>query len=256
MSPNDWPPSTSPSKSDPPANSVGIVIPVKDGLKFFKLCFHSVLSFTDHPYLLTIVDNDSTLSTKKYFRMIANNHPINVLRYEADFNFAAEVNLGCRYVFSFPNVKYALILNADAVVSPNYLSNLIRAINSNPKIGAVGPVSNKAIPEQMDSGRFNTLSVSQRLSGFCMLFRREAFDEVGGFDEEYQGGGFEDWQFCESIRRRGWHTVIDGFTYIHHFYRSFRRNDHNESMLANEALFFKKNPLLKAYVEKREVVLS
>lgn len=248
---SDWPTSTSPSKDNPPANAVGIVIPVRDGLKFFKLCFHSVLSFTDHPYTITVVDNESTLPTKRYFRMLGNNHPINVLRYDDVFNFAAEVNMGCRYAFSFPTVKYALILNADTVVTPNWLSKMVRALNSHERIAAVGPVTNKAIPEQMETHRHNTYSVSQRLSGFCMLIRKEAWEEAEGFDEGFVGGGFEDWDFCERVRRKNWHVLVDGFTYIHHFYKSFRQGSQDDSMVANEKRFFEKHPQIRNLVEAR-----
>jgi O-antigen biosynthesis protein len=250
LSGTDWPHSTPPCKDNLPANAVGIIIPVRNGLKFFKLCFHSVLSFTDHPYTLAIVDNLSDLSTKKYFRAISKNHPINVLRYDEEFNFAAEMNVGCKYVFSFPSVKYALILNADTVVSPNYLSQMIKAINLQERIGIVGPMSNRSIPEQAELHRYNSYTVAQRVSGFCMLIRRETFEEVGGFDEGFAGGGFEDWDICERARRKGWHVYVDGFTYIHHFWRAFRQGNHHASMEANEKRFFEKHPTLRVLVDR------
>lgn len=261
QSPNDWPPSTNPYRDyvvakdgkhpvaeKPAEGSVGIVIPVHNGLKFFKLCFHSVLAFTNHPYLLAIVDNLSNAQTRQYFHSCHNNHQVYWLRYDEDFNFAAEVNMGLRKLFSFPEVKFGLILNADTVVTPLWLDKMVKAINTHEKIGAVGPITNIANPEQMEQQRVNDLTVSQRVSGMCMLIRKEAFEEVGGFDEEFTSGGFEDWDFCERIRRNGWHVMIDGFTYIHHFYKMFRRDDYNEAMKKNEDLFFKKHPHLEEMV--------
>jgi GT2 family glycosyltransferase len=245
--PDAWPFSTSPfkprdSKDNPPADSVGIVIPMKDGLKFFKLCFHSVLSFTDYQHMLAVIDNQSTFPTKTYLASIAKNHNLSVLRYDDDFNFAAEVNLGIRHLFQWPTVRYGLILNADAVVSPNWLSDLVRTINSNPRIGIVGPMSNKA--------RIGTYTAALRVSGFCMLFRREVFEELDGFDESFLGGGFEDWDFCERAKRKNWHVIIDGNVHIHHFYRMFRRENHRDSMDANQHRFFEKHPILRDAVTK------
>jgi GT2 family glycosyltransferase len=264
---NEWPPSLKPYRdyvttsegnkkiAEKPADgSVGIVIPVKNGLKFFKLCFHSVLSFTDHPYLITVVDNQSDLDTRKYFWSMHKNHQVYLLRYDDEFNFAAEVNLGLRHVFSFPEVKYGLILNADTVVTPGWLSNMVNAINSFNPVGAVGPLTNQAIPEQMDLSLIGKIEPSQRLSGMCMLIRREAFEDVGGFDEEYVGGTFEDWDICERMHRKGWHIIIDGNTYIFHFYKKFRRDDHNEAVKRNEELFFKKNPLVLDLVKRGHLV--
>lgn len=254
----EWPYSTSAfkprdSKDNPPADSVGIAIPMKDGLKFFKLCLHSLLGFTDHPHMLAIIDNQSRLDTKHYLASIAKNHNVTVLRYDDDFNFAAEINLAMKFLFQWPTIKYGLILNADAVVSPDWLSKMVDTIKSNDRIGIVGPMSNAANNEQMEAERKNTFSTSLRVSGFCMLFRRELYEELGGFDEKFVGGGFEDWDFCERALRKNWKIVIDGYTHIHHFYKMFRKNDHNDQMKANEKYFFEKHPLLLDFVVRKDV---
>lgn len=268
MSHDDWPISTNPYRHYvcvkggqiketgelPVEGSVAIVVPVRNGLKFFKLCFHSLLSFTDKPYLLSVVDHLGDLSTKKYFRAMHANHQVYVNRYDEEFNFAAEVNVGLRAAFKFPQVKYGLILNADTVVEPFWLSKMMSVLTAHDKIGIVGPMSNKAIHEQMDPENIGRPTTTQRLSGFCMLFRRQVFEEVGGFDEQFVGGGFEDWDFCESARRKGWHAVIDGTTHIHHFYKQFRQNAHDESMQLNEERFFAKHPLVFDLVKRGNLV--
>lgn len=251
----DWPFSTSAfkprdSKDNPPSDSVGIAIPIKDGLKFFKLCFHSVLNFTDYQHMITVVDNQSNFTTKNYLASIAKNHNLTVLRYDEDFNFSAQMNLAMKYLFQWPTIKYGLILNADAVVPPDWLRNMVNTMNANPRIGIVGPISNVANHEQIQPEAKNTYTPSLRVSGFCMLFRREVFEELGGFDEEFVGGGFEDWDFCERALRKNWKIVIDGFTHVHHFYKQFRRNNYDHHMIANQERFFKKHPMLRSYVEE------
>lgn len=234
----------------PMDESTAIVIPMHNGLKFFKLCFHSVLSFTDRPYLLSVVDHLGDLTTKKYLRSVHLNHQVYLQRYNEEFNFSAEVNLGLREAFRFPQVKYGLILNADAVVEPFWLSKMLTVMTSNSKIGVVGPMSNRAIHEQMDPSRLNMPTPTQRLSGFCMLFRREVYEQIGGFDEQFEGGGFEDWDFCERAQRAGWHNMIDGTTHVHHFYRKFRHHEYDESMKENERRFFNKHPLVYDLVQR------
>ena len=244
LSDNGWPHSTVPFRTDPPLNTVGIVIPMRDGMKFFKLCLYSVLNFTFPPYMLTVVDNLSGLRTKRQLRSLSQNHPIEILRYDEPFNFSAQVNLGLRHVFSFPNVKYGLILNADTIVEPDWLTHLLVIMNSD-KYGAVGPLSNVAIPEQ-EGRRENIVELTRRLSGLCMLIRREAFEEVGGFDEQFVGGGYEDQDFTLRLLNTGWKLGVARRVYIHHFHRAFRTEEkHTEEMELNRVRFNEKHLALK-----------
>lgn len=223
-SPIGWPPCMRPFKSGPPENSVGIVIPMKNNLKFFKLAFHSVLSFSDYPYMLTIVDNNSDVPTQTYLRSIQKNHPITVLPYPSEFNYSAEINLGIRYMFSNPGVKYGLVLNSDVVVEPYWLSHLVQVVNSLEKVGIAGPISNMAIPQQQVS-RGNAISFTDYVSGFCMIFKREAFEKLNGFDDGYEGGTYEDRDFCYRAKENGWVSVVDCSTYIHHYWKVSRCQD-------------------------------
>lgn len=250
----DWPLSTSPFKPDPqrglhspPDGTVGIVIPVRDGLPFFKLAFHSILSFTDHPFMLVIVDNQSGIKTKGYLRQLEKNHPISVLRYDKEFNYGAEINLGINYLFRFPAVKYGLAFNADAVAEPNWLSTMIRAIKTKDRIGIVGPVTNVAIPDQ-EFPKSDKLNEVGWVSGFCMMFKRKVFEDVGGFDESFVGGCFEDRDFCERARPFGWASYVNTGTHIHHFGHGFRERDTEtqDRAFENKKRFFDKHPELKS----------
>jgi len=247
MSQHDWPTSIAPYKTGAPENAVGIVIPMRDNLKFFKLAFHSVLSFTDYPYMLTIVDNMSSLSTRTYLRSIQKNHPINVLHYQEPFNFAAEINLGFNYLFSNPSVKYGLALNSDVVVEPNWLSNMVKVLNLSKDFGILGPASNIAIPAQ-ERTKGRELIATDYVSGFCMLFKREVYEGLDGFDESYEGGCYEDRDFCYRAKRAGWRSLVSATTYIHHYWKVSRRSDPraDDQTMANRNRFFSKFPELKA----------
>ncbi len=248
QSPSDLLNSTPPYKDNPIPNSVGIVMPMRDGLPFFKLAFHSVISFTDYPYTFTIVDNMSGFKTKKYLHALAKNHPINILRYDEEFNFSAQVNLGLRFAFRNPQVKYGLILNADLVVEPHWLSNLVEALESRKEnnVGLAGPVSNIANQYQT-SFRDHSQAIVPHLSGFCLIFRREVFYKTGGFDQQYSGGCYEDRDFCEIAKAEGYQCLVDRKTYIHHYWRGFRGHGSQSDTEAkkNEERFYNKFPKLK-----------
>ena len=230
-------------KKDPPENAVGIVIPMRDNLKFFKLAFHSVLSFTEYPYMLTIIDNMGTFTTKTYLRSIQKNHPINVIPYQEEFNYAAEVNVGMRYMFSSPSVQYGVALNSDVVVEPHWLSNMIQLINADPKIGIVGPVTNIAI-EPQERRKCSMVWRAEHVSGFCMMFKRKVFESLEGFDEQYVGGCYEDQDFCIRATQDGWMSMVCGGVHVHHFWRATRGLDRNvdRNVQNNRDRFMQKFP--------------
>ncbi len=240
-----------PSQTDLPPGSVGVVIPVRDGLPFFKLALHSVLSFSDHPYRLAVVDHLGGLATKRYLRSVAQNHAVDVLRYDEPFNFAAEANLGLRHVFQDPAVRFGLVLNADAVVEPRWLSRLTATLQLEVGAGIVGPATNVAIPEQ-ERRRSPDLIETTRVSGFCLMMSRGVFERTGGFDEGFTGGGFEDWDLCVRARSAGFRVLVDASVYVHHFWAAFRNREpgSREQMRRNEERFFAKHPQIRFEVER------
>ncbi len=241
MSQSDWPPSIDPCRGEPPVGSIGVVIPVRDGIPFFKLAIHSVLSFTDVPSKVIVVDNLSGLKMKRLLMSMSQNHGIDIVRYDEPFCFASEVNLGLRRAFAHPGVRHGIILNADAVVPPLWASSLLRVMESDPEIGAVGPVSNVATAHQTRTMSSGVMSVPY-LSGFCMMIRREAFESVGGFDEGFLGGGYEDQDIGVRMRARGWKLKVACGVHVQHFWRCYRRSAENQaSMNENRKRFIAKN---------------
>lgn len=231
----DWPPSTRPFLRNPPDGSVGIALPMQDNLKFFKLTFHSILDFTDHKYIMAIVDNMSGARAATYLDSLQRNHSVNVLKYQKEHSLAAEANLAFRFMFAFANVKFGLLVTPDIVVEPNWISRLMRTIQANPKVGIVGPMTSYGpVPQRL--GREDTIYPSTSVGSFCMAFRRETYESVNGFDESFIGQGFEDQDFCQRAEKAGWQTVIDASVMVHRFERSGMRPDFNQ-VQKNKALF-------------------
>lgn len=221
MNPSEWPRSVAPSRDNPPGYSVGIVIPVKNGLKFFKLCFHSILNFADHPHTITVVDNQSNLKTKDYFRIQAQNHGISVVRYDEDFNYAAEVNRGLRAAFAARSIHFGLVVQADVVVGPEFLSRLVLPFAEEERLGVSAPGGGDPI------------------EAACLIFRRRVFEEVGGFDEDFKGCGYESLDFVERARVAGWQVRENPSVRIHHFGAAFLRGPERADVESANLLRFK-----------------
>jgi GT2 family glycosyltransferase len=58
--------------------------------------------------------------------------------------------------------------------------------------------------------------VVSKLSLFCAMLRREAFDAAGGLDEGYGSGMFEDDDLCMALRTRDLDVVLVPSVFVHH----------------------------------------
>jgi len=56
-----------------------------------------------------------------------------------------------------------------------------------------------------------------RLVGFCLLVKKELLDIIGGLDENYSSGNFEDDDLCLRSFIAGYKNIIAHDVFIHHF---------------------------------------
>lgn len=217
--PMPWPHSSRPFLSNPPDGSVGVALPMRDNLKFFKLAFHSILDFTDSKFIMAIVDNMSGAKVSGYLEGLRRNHNVNVLKYQKDHNLAAEANLAFRFMFSFENVKYGALVTPDIVVEPDWMRKLMITLMYNERIGIVGPATSFG-PVQQQLERGETLIPTSSVGSFCMMFKRKTFEDINGFDEIYMDHGYEDSDFCYRAEKAGWGIAINPSVFVHRFSKS------------------------------------
>jgi len=206
-----WPQSTKPFLTNPPEGTVGVVLPIRDNLKFFKLAFHSILDFTDYRFMLTIVDNMSAFSTRQYLESIRRNHAVNVLQYQQAHAQGAEWNLALKFMFAFANVHYGVVLTPDVVVEPNWLSRMVRTLNEYPD-AIVSPYHNHA-----PNGRVIGNQPQIDPAPFCAAFKRTLYERASGFDEQFHCSGPVMQDFGVRARKAGFRALCDNDIYVHHF---------------------------------------
>ncbi len=133
------------------------------------------------------------------------------------------------------------------------------ASHEDSKIGLVGPMSNYAAPPQLvenvpyqdlddmksfahrwrDEHRGKWFTVP-KLSGFCLLMKRAVYDAIGGLDERFGLGLFDDDDLAERARRAGFELAVAHDLFVHHFgSRTFVGNgiDANKLLDENAARF-------------------
>jgi GT2 family glycosyltransferase/tetratricopeptide (TPR) repeat protein len=247
--PEDW------FQQAPPVGDelASIIVLCCNQLEFTRQCLESLLERTRAPYELILVDNGSADGTEAYLKEIAqrtrepqglktnSSHAasslcgpgrVEVIRNETNLGFA----VGCNQALKNAHGRYIVFLNNDTIVTDHWLEGLIGwTLHDWPKVGLVGPVTNysrfpQSIPvDYMDVSGVQEFAarrlrqfvgkamLGERLTGFCALIRREVLDQIGGFDERFGLGFFEDDDLCVRVQEAGYQLLVALNVFIHHF---------------------------------------
>ncbi|MFK7985760.1 MAG: glycosyltransferase family 2 protein, partial [Sandaracinaceae bacterium] len=122
-----------------------------------------------------------------------------------------------------------VFLNDATVVTPGWLSRLLAALDDG--AGVAGPSTNQSGDRATEAAPYRDLrgllsfAASRRerasvdvdkLSLFCLAIDRARFEALGGLDEGYGRGGFEDDELCMAVRRRGKAARLVESAWVHH----------------------------------------
>jgi GT2 family glycosyltransferase len=176
-----------------------IIIPNYNGKSYLENCFNS-LNFQNYIFDVIIVDNGSEDGSVKY---IKENHPqYTLIENKENLGFSKAVNQGVKA----SHTDYVFLLNNDAELDQNCVSNLLECMGDDDEIFAV---SSKMIQyhnrEKLDDAgdEYSILgwtkktgedkpiqmySKKREIFSACAgaaLYRRDVFDKIGLFDENF-----------------------------------------------------------------------
>lgn len=234
-----------------------------NGLEWTRKCIESVQADPSYPAELIVVDNGSTDGSLDYLRSLAG---IRLIANEKNRGFAGGVNQG----LAAARGDWVVLLNNDTVVTDGWLTRLVAHGEKDRTIGIVGPMSNhtagfqliRDVPyDQQDLGGLADYAASlaadqsgegfaaPRAIGFCMAIRRELLQRVGGFEEQFGIGMFEDDDYSLRAQLAGFRVWIAKDVFIHHFgSRTFKsaRIDTGKLIAGNWEIFKRKWGLPKS----------
>jgi len=174
-------------------NLVSIIIINYNGKHHLEKCLKSLMQIDYKNYEIILVDNnsidDSIDFVKKFYPSVG------IIQLEKNYGFAEPNNIGAKKATG----EFLLFLNNDTIVKPNFISELVKVINTDSKIAICQSYllkPNGAIDSSGDfvdtlgraySSRKKVSEVREILSarGAAMLTRKESFFDLGKFDKNF-----------------------------------------------------------------------
>ncbi len=210
---------------------VSVVIPLHGGAEDLRHCLDSLAKCTDLIHETIVVDNaspDDAADAANAYAASGGAPPIRVIRMGRNAGFAAACNRG----LAESNGDTVLFLNSDTVAPRAGLVRLVEALLSARDVAATGPLTNFAVGQNVAPNitSLDTLELfaqdlagracddveTDMLSGFCIAARRSVLGAIGGFDERFGLGTFEDNDLSYRMRRAGHRLLIATRAYVHH----------------------------------------
>jgi GT2 family glycosyltransferase len=199
-------------------------------------CLASLEGMSYPNYKIVVLDNASSDGSAA---VIAAAHPdIHLIRLPRNLGFTGANNVGFQYALEH-GADYAYLLNTDAHVAPDFLSEAVKTAISCKSIGVVGSkVLHMNAPDtlqfggghvnlatgyhgrpygynQVDRGQCDHITDVDWVTGCAMLVSRACLERIGGFDDAFFAF-HEDVDLCLRARTSGFRVVMSPLSRVWH----------------------------------------
>jgi biofilm PGA synthesis N-glycosyltransferase PgaC len=187
-----------------PYPSYVLVTPARNEARHIAGTIRSVIAQTVPPRRWAIVSDGSTDGTDAIVSEYVAAYPwITLVRTpeHPHRDFRAKVRAFNAGYAVLRDVEHDVVgnLDADITFEPDYFESLLARFAEDPRLGVAGT----PFVESGTSYDYRFASL-EHVSGACQLFRRQCFEEIGGY-VPIPGGGV-DWVAVTTARMKGWRT--------------------------------------------------
>ena len=211
---------------------VSIVMLVLDDVEMVEDCLESLRRTIDSSWRaeLVVVANGTPLTR---LQGLQRHEDIVLIRSETNLGFAGGNNLAAETARG----DLLVFLNDDTTVEPDWLDHLVLTAEADPRIGAVGsrilfedgslqeaggiiwgdgPTTGMGRGLPAGSTEYMYVRDVDYVSANGLLVRRRAWEEVGGFSEDYFPAYYEDADLCMALNRSGYRVVYEPRAALRH----------------------------------------
>lgn len=170
------------------------IIVTYNGMKWYDKCFGS-LRASNLPTEVIVIDNASSDGTAAYIREYF--PEVDLIESKENLGFAKANNIGIRKAYD-EGADYVMLLNQDAWVEPETLSELVKTFEENENVGIASPIHLNGSKTGLDfrfhncmNGDFISDLYMQKVKPYyespfvnaaAWLMSRHCIETVGGFD--------------------------------------------------------------------------
>ena len=183
-----------------------LITPAHNEAAYIELTIRSVVAQTLLPKRWVIVSDGSTDGTDAIVEKYLPDNPwmeLVKLPPRQERHFAAKVHAFNAGYARVADLAFDVVGNVDGDVSfgPDYFEFLLGKFAAMPRLGVAGT---HYVEGDFHSFRDSYINV-HHVNGQCQLFRRECFQDIGGY-VPIKGGGI-DWVAVTTARMKGWTTM-------------------------------------------------
>jgi len=205
------------------APKVSIIIVNYNGKELLQKCLDSLLKVNYDNFEIILVDNNSTDGTVEF---ITKNYPsLIIIKLDSNKGFAEPNNVAAK----ISKGKYLLFLNNDTVVTPNFISEMVKVMETDKKIAVCQSLLLKPDGSVDSSGDFidhlgvvynsktkiDEIREVSSARGASMLVRSDIFEKLDGFDQKFFIT-FEDVDLCWRSWILGYRVLIIPTSIVYH----------------------------------------
>lgn len=217
---------------------LSVVILNWNGRRHLERYLPSVVAHTEGDAEVVVADNGSTDDSLQWLRL---NYPdVRVIRLDRNYGFAGGYNRALREVAS----EYVLLLNSDVEVTAGWWQPLVEVLDTECDVAAVAPklladmertkfeyagaaggfIDYLGYPfcrgrilsnVEEDRGQYDNRRDIFWASGAAMCCRRELFEGLGGFDEDFFAH-MEEIDLQWRMQLAGWRVVVEPKSVVYH----------------------------------------